>query len=100
MTVGRAKKWLPAVKEVAANGNFSIGADDIIMVSGSDPDYDPWVLYVPKVGKYIYNEGGAYNVLTAKQVVKFTVPDDNDQFFEAVAEGQVELDAMLRLLGK
>jgi hypothetical protein len=88
MAVGRAKKWIPAVKEVAANGNFSIGADDIIMVSGSDPDYDPWVLYVPKVGKYIYNEGMAYNLLTAKQVVKFTVPKDDDDFFEGVAEGE------------
>ena len=87
MAVGRAKKWIPAVKEVATNGNFSIGADDIIMVSGSDPDYDPWVLYVPKVGKYIYNEGMAYNLLTAKQVVKFTVPKDDDDFFEGVAEG-------------
>ena len=88
MAVGRAKKWIPAVKEVATNGNFSIGADDIIMVSGSDPDYDPWVLYVPKVGKYIYNEGMAYNLLTAKQVVKFTVPKDDDDFFEGVAEGE------------
>jgi hypothetical protein len=88
MPVGRAKKWIPAVKEVAANGNFAIGADDIIMVSGTDPDYDPWVLYVPKLGKYIYNEGMAFNLLTAKQVVKFTVPKDDDDFFEGVAEGE------------
>jgi hypothetical protein len=100
MAVGRAKKWIPAVKEVAANGNFSIGADDIMMVSGTDPDYDPWVLYVPKVGKYIYNEGMAYNLLTAKQVVKFTVPTDDKDFYEGVAEDDSALQAFLSKGGK
>jgi hypothetical protein len=82
LAVGKAKKWIPAVKDIASKENLSIGANDIIMVSGTDPDYDPWILYVPKLGKYIYNEGGAYNLLTAKQVVKFTVPEKDDDFYE------------------
>ena len=90
IALGKAKKWLPSVQDIASKENFSVNANDIMMVSGSDPDYDPWILYVPSLGKYIYNEGGAYNVLTAKQVVKFTVPEDHDQFFEGVAEDQLD----------
>jgi hypothetical protein len=82
IAVAKAKKWISAVKDIASKENLAVNANDIIMVSGTDPDYDPWVLYVPKLGKYIYNEGTAYNVLTAKQVVKFTAPTDDDQFFE------------------
>jgi hypothetical protein len=98
IALGKAKKWLPSVQDIASKENFSVNANDIMMVSGSDPDYDPWILYVPSLGKYIYNEGGAYNVLTAKQVVKFTVPEDHDQFFEGVAEN-TELATMLKYAG-
>jgi len=54
-------KWVEAIGDI-------VDIDDLIMVQGTDPEYDGWVSYVFGLGKYAYGAEQGYTTGTAKRV--------------------------------
>jgi hypothetical protein len=67
-------KWVEAIGDI-------VDIDDLIMVQGTDPEYDGWVSYVSGLVKYAYGAEQGYTTGTAKRVEI----DTRDE--QGVAEG-------------
>jgi len=66
--LGKLKKWFVHLKD-----DVGAEADDEIMVTGNDVEYDEWVLK-PKYGMYAFGSEGGYMEGDANKVIKNTAP--------------------------
>lgn len=71
-------KWIEAIGD-------AVDTDDLIMVQGKDPNYDAWVSYVQREGKYAYGAEMGYTTGTAKRVEIDTRTE------QGVEEGKIKI---------